>query len=108
MIGPDTPVTDYMLDEDPDVRIAGVASRAPSGLVVCSVRHGDEVFYRTIEKMELDEKDSNLHAWTQGFVTNRFVFVNRKEAWRIAERQGQVKFKLPCDDAKRLYSENLH
>ena len=92
-----------MIHEDSDALIVCAACINGEGKVVPSVRHGDELMYNV-----MDEEEVIRFHWVQGFVTNRFSFVTRKEAWIIAERQGQIRNQLPCDDAKRLYSENLY
>lgn len=92
-----------MIYTDRATLIACSACINEEGLVIASVRHGDELFYNAV-----GEDKAKAHHWKQGFVTNRFSFVTRKEAWIIAERQQQIRNVLPCDDAKRLYSENLY
>lgn len=92
-----------MIYDDKDSYIVCAACINENGKVIPSVRHGDELMYNVVD----DEEVRSFH-WIQGFVTNRFSFVTRKEAWIIAERQGQIRNSLPCDDAKRLYSENLY
>lgn len=91
-----------MICSDADALIVCAAAINEEGLVIASVRHGDELFYNA--QVDPSEK----HYWNQGFLTNRFSFVTRKEAWIIAERQKQIRNVLPCDDARRLYSENLY
>ena len=91
-----------MICHDSDTLIVCSAAITEHGLVIASVRHGDELFYNATEA------NSITFRWEQGFLTNRFSFVTRKEAWIIAERQGQIRNTLPCDDARRLYSENLY
>lgn len=92
-----------MIHEDDDALIVCAACINSEGKVVPSVRHGDGLMYNV-----MDDDEVTRFRWVQGFVTNRFSFVTRKEAWIIAERQGQIRNKLPCDHAKRLYSENLY
>ena len=92
-----------MINTDTDVLVVCAACINSEGKVVPSVRHGDELLYNV-----MDEEEVIRFCWVQGFVTNRFSFVTRKEAWIIAERQGQIRNQLPCDHAKRLYSENLY
>lgn len=92
-----------MIHEDLDALVVCAACINSEGKVVPSVRHGDKLMYNVVDGEEV----IRFH-WVQGFVTNRFSFITREEAWIIAERQGQIRNKLPCDDAKRLYSENLY
>ncbi len=92
-----------MIHEDVDALVVCAACINSEGKVVPSVRHGDKLMYNV-----MDEEEVIRFHWVQGFVTNRFSFITREEAWIIAERQGQIRNKLPCDSAKRLYSENLY
>ena len=92
-----------MIHEDVDALVVCAACINSEGKVVPSVRHGDKLMYNV-----MDEEEVIRFRWVQGFVTNRFSFITREEAWIIAERQGQIRNKLPCDSAKRLYSENLY
>ena len=92
-----------MIHEDVDALVVCAACINSEGKVVPSVRHGDKLMYNV-----MDEEEVISFHWVQGFVTNRFSFITREEAWIIAERQGQIRNKLPCDSAKRLYSENLY
>ena len=92
-----------MIHEDVDALVVCAACIISEGKVVPSVRHGDKLMYNV-----MDEEEVIRFHWVQGFVTNRFSFITREEAWIIAERQGQIRNKLPCDSAKRLYSENLY
>lgn len=95
-----------MIQNDQRTLIVCAAAMSPTGLVVTSVRHGDHLFYGVID-YTINERE-HYHDWIQGFVTNTYAFVTRKEAWIIAERQGQIRNKLGCDSSKRLYSENLY
>ena len=92
-----------MICSDTDVFIVCSAAINSQGLVLTSVRHGDELFYNACPDATMI-----VSRWEQGFVTNRCSFVTRKEAWMIAERQGQIRNELPCDNSRRLYSENLY
>lgn len=94
---------DAMINTDTDTLVVCAACINGEGLVAPSVRHGDELFYEVV-----GDAIAIRHNWDQGFVTNKYSFVTRKEAWIIAERQGQIRNHLPCDSSKRLYSENLY
>lgn len=69
-------------------RIVSAANRSPEGLVVMCVRHGCDLFFTVVDKI-FTEDHSYLN-WEQGFVTNKFRFVSRKEAW-IIERSKFIK-----------------
>lgn len=94
-----------MIATDERTLIVCSAAMSPAGKVVCSIRHGDEHFYNQVDN---GKGVKHYHDWVQGFVTNTGAFVTREEAWVIAERQGQIRNKLPCDSSKELYSENLY
>ena len=86
-------------------RIVSAANRSPEGLVVMCVRHGCDLFFGVVDEM-FDEDKSYLD-WEQGFVTNKYRFVSREEAWIIAEKQGQI---IRDHDlcVGTLYSEHLY
>ena len=86
-------------------RIVSAANRSPEGLVVMCVRHGCDLFFGVVDKM-FDEGKCYLD-WEQGFVTNKYRFVSREEAWIIAEKQGQI---IRDQDlcVGTLYSEHLY
>lgn len=86
-------------------RIVSAANRSPDGLIVMCVRHGCDLFFGVVDEM-FDEDKSYLD-WEQGFVTNKYRFVSREEAWIIAEKQGQI---IRDHDlcVGTLYSEHLY
>ena len=86
-------------------RIVSAANRSPEGLVVMCVRHGCDLFFGVVDQM-FDEDNCYLD-WEQGFVTNKYRFVSREEAWIIAEKQGQI---IRDHDLciGTLYSEHLY
>ena len=89
--------------------IVCAAVRDPKTMIVYpSVRHGDEIFWIIMDDKNPSNTDADCSHFTQGFLTNKQRFVNRSEAWEIAEREGQIRFELPCDDKRQLYSENLY
>lgn len=77
-----------------------------TGNVVCSVRHWDKLthwlFDSSEEAREFDDE--------QGFVDNKYNFLTRQEAWKVAEAAGQIKRRCGGDtaDGGTLYSENLY
>lgn len=77
-----------------------------TGNVVCSVRHWDKLthwlFDSPEEAREFDDE--------QGFVDNKYHFLTRQEAWKVAEAAGQIKRRCGGDtaDGGTLYSENLY
>lgn len=73
--------------------------------VVCGVRHGDETMFTD------DDLDIYVEMFDeQGFMTNKLRFVDRQEAWVIANRENQI-IKLVGGnnvDGGTLFSENLY
>lgn len=84
-------------------RIVCAAVRDSAGVVVPGVRHYDRLMSRA-------NFGANAEGDEQGFLTNRYRFVNRQEAWKIAEANGQILRRVGGDDTDggTLYSENLY
>ena len=86
-------------------RVVSAANRSPCGLVVMCVRHGCDIFYGVVDKIYPPEHE--YWDWEQGFVTNKYRFVTREDAWIIAEKQGQIiRDHTLC--VGTLYSEHLY
>lgn len=80
-------------------------------LIVPCIRHGDETFWSIVDSFDhtksMEDVDEGWGEVVQGFVTNKYRFVDRKEAWIIAEKQGQIiRDKDKC--VGNLYSEHLY
>lgn len=77
-----------------------------TGRVIPSVRHCDKFVRAAFPSEEaLAEFDDE-----QGFLDNRYVFLTRTEAWRVALLAGQIIRRCGGDhrDGGTLYSENLY
>ena len=86
-------------------RIVSAANRSPEGLIIMCVRHGCDLFYGVVD--QIFDIDTEHHEWEQGFVTNKYRFVTREDAWLIAEAQGQIV--RDCGKCRgTLYSEHLY
>lgn len=87
--------------------IVCAANKDPENNVVYPcVRHGCEIFWGLIDdKYEHGTKDCNH--FEQGFLTNKYRFVNRYEAYEIALARNQIRRLCPTG-SKRLYSEMLY
>lgn len=86
-------------------KIIGVAAKHPDGGVyslLAPARHGQ--ILRLVYACYPDEEHANLRC-VQGFVTDKFRFVNRTVARQIADAAGQTSAR----DKKRseLFSEDL-
>ncbi|EQA7786777.1 hypothetical protein ACX818_001371 [Acinetobacter baumannii] len=63
------------------------------------------------EAIKFELRDFHQHKEVQGFITNKYRFVTREEAWIIAEQQNQILCRVGGDmkdGVGRLYSENLY
>lgn len=92
------------------IKIATAASKNADGDIIASPRHYDSIFHLTV-KMLTAEKQAvwNKHSEvTQGFLTNRGKFVDRKEALKIARAAGQILKKSGNPDSDELFSEDLY
>ena len=72
-------------------------------VVLPSVRHFDRLTHTLLDK--LGHTSTGKRVYEQGFVTNKFRYVSRTEAYAIAEEQGQ--FMRRSYNAE-LFSENLY
>jgi hypothetical protein len=106
----------YGADFDPEERIVCAANRY-GDVILAGVRHGCTTMYSLWDNVE--EHDScffdNWHKEAeQGFLTSRYRFVNRYEAWKIALKQKQivrlVGSQSPTNayEETELFSENLY
>lgn len=87
--------------------IVCAANKDPdNGVVYPCVRHGCEIFWGLIDdKYQHGSKDC-MH-FVQGFLTNKYRFVDRYEAYEIATKQNQIRRLCPTG-SNRLYSEMLY
>ena len=90
-----------------DEYIVCAANKDPDNNVVYPcVRHGCEIFWGLIDdKYQHGDKDCNH--FKQGFLTNKYRFVDRYEAYEIATKQNQIRRLCPTG-SKRHYSEMLY
>jgi hypothetical protein len=88
--------------------IVCAANRDPrTGRMLYGLRHWDSIMHITY-RGHLGE--TAPHDWEQGFVDNRYQFLTRTEAWKVAEVAGQIRRRVGGDNAAggTLYSENLY
>lgn len=89
--------------------VVSAAMLSPCGVVIPCVRHSDELFYHVVKVMFPELK--HYHNFDQGFVTNKFRYVARGEAWVIAKESDQLIRDEVWNHTSRgdiLYSENLY
>lgn len=72
-------------------------------MTICGVRHWDEFMRAQVKAL-----GENHVGWTQGFVTSRYRFVRRAEAWEIAYAQGQIRLATTNSVTPCLCSEDLY
>ncbi len=82
------------------------AIRSKTGKLVCGARHWDEAMRGQI-MLDGERRPSEWLSAEQGFIDQFCVFMDRQEAWKVAEAAGQIKYKLGHSEGT-LYSENLY
>ena len=81
-----------------------------NGTIICGHRHGDcYIILRNLNNSILEEDEPGRDK--QGFLTSYNRFVDRKEGWKIAKENNQIKFGLKASENgedSELISENLY
>lgn len=92
-----------------EVIVCAAIRHNKTGVIIASIRHFDDIMRNQIKQLNpTDDKEIRIE-WNgseQGFLTNKYRFVSRQEAWEIALKQGQIKRKVSSEG--KLYSENLY
>lgn len=94
-------------------RIICAANREPgTGEIILGARHWDMTMraaYDVWKKANQVETKAMLFS-DQGFIDQYGKFLNRQEAWKVAEAAGQILYRCGGDDSDggTLYSENLY
>jgi hypothetical protein len=76
--------------------------------IICGLRH--KHCYNTIKLIDPNITDDEYYHYDKGFITSLNRFVSRKEAWKIALDNNQIKYGLAASDngeESYLISENL-
>lgn len=81
-----------------------------NGIIISGARHGNcnatlKLLVPNIAPESIPDRDK------QGFLTSKNMFVDRKEAWKIALDNNQIKYGLKASDngdESILISENLY
>ena len=101
-------LTSYALTSLSASRVVAAAIKWSDGTIVVGARHHDPLMNQTIRLLRqsagLDLKRSES---VQGFIDQHRNFLTRKEAWGIAERNGQI-IRDYCGCPGVLYSESLY
>lgn len=84
--------------------IVAAAMLMDDGDVIVGVRHYSPEMRKTLEKAYGEKYHTRVKE--QGFVDQRGLFINRQDAWIIAQLAGQIRRKCSTDGT--LFSENLY
>jgi len=90
----------------PDIpeRIVCAAIKIKEGdIIIAGVRHFDNIMRNIIRSID----KVNYNSCEQGFLTNKYRFVNRYEAWDIAKNQDQLIWGKDREPGP-LFSEDLY
>lgn len=96
---------------DKDRRIVCSANKLKDQTLLVGIRHWDHLMHAQLDNLKnLSEGDeiSIVEDHRQGFVDQWGNFLERKDAWIVAERQNQIIRKGPGYSGPDLYSENLY
>lgn len=87
-------------------RVVCAAVLYPDGFIALGPRHFDATMHKQID----DDRSKLHHAAAQGFIDQWGAFMDRREAWQVAQAAGQVLFRCGGDETNggTLYSENLY
>ena len=89
-------------------RVVCAACRSSkSGAIVLGPRHMDAVMRVHVHLTP----NHDFHDFDeQGFIDQWGIYMNRQEAWKVAEAANQILYRCGGDEAKggTLYSENLY
>ncbi len=99
----------------PPQRVVCAAALMNDGLIVTGVRHYSPDMRATLRRLYGNGlrafgrwwiKPYHLRVKEQGFVDQYGIFLSRKEAWVIADREGQMRHRASLPGT--LFSENLY
>ena len=107
-----------MGDMDPFIVSAAIRNKANQTQIVCGPRHGNCLnFVNRYQTVFPEPKSEN---WEMGFVDQDGKFYTRQEAWKIADKNGQIARPLGFEKDRKsirpagigddgmLFSENLY
>lgn len=81
-------------------------------IIVVGARHYDPIMHTQLRALRENEEIELVKRGevVQGFIDNKYQFLTRTEAWKVAEKAGQIKFRCGGDERNggTLYSENLY
>lgn len=92
-------------------RVVCAAIRAADGELLLGIRHYSRDMHRQIEARRDGEKFVRRHDEDQGFVDQYGQWLDRYEAYIVADAARQIAFPEHCGegiDGPKLYSEGLY
>jgi hypothetical protein len=99
---------DYDITNLADQRIVCAAMRKDD-IVIVGARHYDKVMRATIELISaVDNQWAYSSLVVQGFIDQYGTFLDRSQAFIVAERQNQIRRLCGSESSQKLYSENLY
>lgn len=81
--------------------VCAAVKNSLDGRIVCGARHWDMVMHGQIDDY------TGWRDGEQGFIDQWGTFMDREDAWAIAERNGQIVRRVG-GDGDELFSENLY
>jgi hypothetical protein len=92
----------------PQRRIVCAAIRNAKGEIICGARHYDKIMRDQLSQVvENNANWDHMQDITQGFIDQRGVFLDRREAWLVAAAASQI-IRRVGGDSDELFSENLY
>lgn len=91
-------------------RVVCAANRMSDGTLFIGARHWDELMHAQAQRyIDLNNlEDHEVGDAEQGFIDQWGVFMDREEAWKVAEAANQILFTGPGFSGPELFSENLY
>lgn len=91
--------------------IVCAANKLSDGTIILGIRHWDMFMHQIMEAYmrsnSISDEVSLVKDHEQGFVDQFGKFYNRKEAYKIAEENGQIRRSIGYE-TDELYSEHLY
>jgi hypothetical protein len=75
-------------------------------IIICGPRHFDPTMHDIIGEVFVHPSDAANAK--QGFVDQKGIFMDRKEAFKVATEAGQILEKTGGQNSQELYSEDLY
>lgn len=93
-------------------RVVVCAANRYGKIILLGARHWDTQMREQANRLPVSTIDllRPTYGEVQGFIDQFGVFMDRREAWQVAQAAGQIKYRCGGDDKDggTLYSENLY